>query len=110
METLIGPTDIILYPFGDDISDWHPYAADNEKYAYLHEKGFRYFCTVDSSQYWVQIGDDFLRQGRRNLDGYRMWQDIAAAQEGGSGVRRLDDLFRAEDVFDPARPTPVVWD
>ena len=38
-----------------------------------------------------------------------MWQDIAAAQEGGSGVRRLDDLFRAEDVFDPARPTPVVW-
>ena len=110
VETLIGPTDIILYPFGDDISDWHPYAADNEKYAYLHEKGFRYFCTVDSSQYWVQIGDDFLRQGRRNLDGYRMWQDIAAAQEGGSGVRRLDDLFRAEDVFDPARPTPVVWD
>ncbi len=109
VETLIGPTDIILYPFGDDISDWHPYTADNQKYQYLREKGFRYFCTVDSSQYWVQISDDCLRQGRRNLDGYRMWQDIAAAQEGGSGVRRLDDLFRAEDVFDPARPTPVVW-
>ena len=109
VESLIGPTDIILYPFGDDISDWHNYTEDNEKYEYLREKGFRYFCTVDSSPYWVQIGDDYLRQGRRNLDGYRMWQDIAAAQEGGSGVRRLDDLFRAEDVFDPARPTPVVW-
>ena len=64
---MIGPTDIILYPFGDDISDWHNYTEDNEKYEYLREKGFRYFCTVDSSPYWVQIGDDYLRQGRRNL-------------------------------------------
>ncbi|MDO5550128.1 MAG: polysaccharide deacetylase [Lachnospiraceae bacterium] len=109
VESLIGPTDIILYPFGDDISDWHPYSMDNERYAYLHEMGFRYFCNVDASQTWVQLGDDYLRQGRLNLDGYRMWQDIAAAQEGGSGKRRLDGLFRAEDVFDPARPTPVEW-
>ncbi len=110
VESLIGPTDIILYSFGDDVSDWHPYTEENEKYIYLHEKGFRYFCTVDSSRYWVQIGDDYFRQGRRNLDGYRIWQDIAAAQEGGNGVRHLEDLFQAEDVFDPARPTPVVWD
>lgn len=110
VESLIGPTDIILYPFGDDISDWHPYSMENERYAYLHSVGFRYFCNVDASQTWVQVGDDYLRQGRLNLDGYRMWQDIAAAQEGGSGKRRLDHLFRAEDVFDPARPTPVEWD
>ncbi len=109
VESLIGPTDIILYPFGDDISDWHPYSMDNERYSYLHGKGFRYFCNVDASQTWVQVGDDYLRQGRLNLDGYRMWQDIAAVQEGGSGKRRLDGLFRAEDVFDPARPTPVEW-
>ncbi len=109
VESLIGPTDIILYPFGGDIADWHSYGFDNQRYAYLYNVGFRYFCNVDSSQNWVQLGNTYLRQGRRNLDGYRMWQDIAAAQEGGSGKRRLDDLFRSEDVFDWSRPTPVEW-
>lgn len=104
VESLIGPTDIILYPFGADISDWHPYTMENERYSYLHSLGFRYFCNVDSSKYWVQLGDDFLRQGRRNLDGYRMWKDITAEDPTH---RKLDDLFRAEDVFDPDRPTPV---
>lgn len=110
VEPLLGPTDIILYPFGADVADWHSYDAGNERYNYLYSVGFRYFCNVDSSQNWVQLGSQYLRQGRRNLDGYRMWQDIAAAQEGGSGVRRLDDLFRSEDVFDWSRPVPVEWD
>ncbi len=110
VESLIGPTDIILYPFGAEIGDWHPYTMDNERYVYLHEVGFRYFCNVDSSQAWVQVGEDYLRQGRYNLDGYRMWQDIVVNQEGGSGRRVLGDFFNAEDVFDPARPTPVEWD
>ena len=104
VDSLIGPTDIILYPFGADISDWHPYTTENERFNYLYNAGFRYFCNVDSSRCWVQIGDDYLRQGRRNLDGYRMWKDITAEDPSN---RRLDDLFRAEDVFDAARPTPV---
>ena len=105
VESLIGPTDIILFPFGADVGDWHPYTMDNERFRYLHDAGFRYFCNVDSRQYWVQLGDDYLRQGRRNLDGYRMWKDITAEAEGRE--RKLSDLFRAEDVFDQARPTPV---
>ncbi len=108
VETLIGPTDIILFPFGDDIADWHSYTLDNERFTYLYNAGFRYFCNVDGSQTWVQLGGNYLRQGRLNLDGYRMWQDITAEQEGRT--RRLDEFFRAEDVFDPARPTPVEWD
>lgn len=104
VDSLIGPTDIILYPFGADIGDWHPYTHENERFNYLRAAGFRYFCNVDSSQYWVQIGDDFLRQGRRNLDGYRMWKDISAEDPSH---RKLDDLFRSEDIFDPDRPTPV---
>ena len=107
VESLIGPTDIILFPFGSDVGDWRPYTVDNERFQYLHSKGFRYFCNVDSAQYWVQLGSDHLRQGRRNLDGYRMWMDIEAGTD--SSKRKLDDLFRAEDVFDPARPTPVEW-
>lgn len=110
VESIIGPTDIILFPFGDDVGDWHPYSPDNERFNYLYSLGFRYFCNVDSAQYWVQIGDTYLRQGRRNLDGFRMWKDIEAGQEGRTEDRKLDDLFRAEDVFDPARPTPVEWE
>lgn len=105
VDSLIGPTDIILYPFGADISDWHPYTFENERFAYLYNAGFRYYCNVDSNPYWVQIGDNYMRQGRRNLDGYRMWKDITAEEEGRS--RKIDDLFRAEDVFDSDRPTPV---
>ncbi|MCD8220974.1 MAG: polysaccharide deacetylase [Clostridiales bacterium] len=106
VESLIGATDIILFPFGADVNDWHVYSHDNDRYDYLYRCGFRYYCNVDaSSQYWVQLGTDSLRQGRRNLDGYRMWQDITAEAEGRE--RRLEDLFHAEDVFDPARPTPV---
>ena len=32
VESLIGPTDIILFPFGGDIGDWHPYASDNQRF------------------------------------------------------------------------------
>lgn len=105
VDSLIGPTDIILYPFGADIGDWHPYTSENERFTYLYNAGFRYFCNVDSNQYWVQLDSKFLRQGRRNLDGYRMWKDMTAEADGRS--RKLEDLFHAEDVFDSDRPTPV---
>ena len=104
VDSLIGPTDIILFPFGSDVGGWHPYTTENERFNYLYDAGFRYFCNVDSSQYWVQFGKKHFRQGRRNLDGYRMWQDMTTEDPT---KRRLDDLFRAEDVFDKARPTPV---
>lgn len=104
VETLTGPTDIILFPFGSDIGDWRPYDTGGERFQYLHSKGFRYFCNVDSHQYWVQIGDDYMRQGRRNLDGYRMYYDLP---ESGVGGDHLSDLFDVNDVFDRRRPTPV---
>lgn len=97
---LVGGSDIIMFPFGADVGDWHTYTAENARYQRLWDEGFRYFCNVDSSQYFVQIGDDYLRQGRRNLDGYRMWQDMTSKN-------RTSDLFDVSEVFDPARPTPV---
>lgn len=104
VESLIGPTDIILFPFGSDIGDWHPYTSTNDRFNYLKSKGFRYFCNVDSSKYWIQVGEDHLRQGRRNLDGYRMYYDMI---ETDPARLKLDDLFDVKEVFDPDRPTPV---
>lgn len=104
VESLIGETDIILYPFGADIGDWRLYNTENEKFNYLYHLGFRYFCNVDSSPHWVQISDTFVRQGRRNLDGYRMYYDLPETKPEKT---YLDDLFDVTTVFDANRPTPV---
>ncbi len=97
VETIIGEVDIILYPNGSDISDANPYDFDNAKFAALYEDGYRYFFNVDSNKYWAQLGANYFRGGRRNLDGYRMWYN----------PKRLEDLFNVDDIFDAARPTPV---
>ncbi len=95
--SIVGNTDVIIFAFGADIGDWQPYTDDNEYFTYLKGQGFNIFCNVDSSQHWVQFGDRFMRQGRRNLDGYRMYYnpDMVA------------DLFDVSSVWDSARPTPV---
>ena len=97
VKPIIGDTNIIIFAFGADLGDWQPYSSDNEKFTYLKSQGFDIYCNVDSTQYWVQFGDNFMRQGRRNLDGYRMYYN----------PEMLTDLFDANSVFDPARPTPV---
>ena len=90
-------TDMIIFAFGADIGDWEGYSSDNPKYQYYKSAGYDYFCNVDSSQYFVQITDQYFRQGRRNLDGYRMYYN----------PDMLSDLFNVSDVWDSARPTPV---
>ena len=95
--TVVGDTDVLIFAFGADIGDWQPYTTDNQFFTYFKEKGFNIFCNVDSSQYWVQFGDTFMRQGRRNLDGYRMYYN----------PDMLSDLFDVDQAWDSSRPTPV---
>ena len=90
--SLLGDTDVFIYPFGADICDWRGYQG--EKYEYAIANGFRYFCNVDSAQYWVQMKNDYLRQGRINLDGERMMKD----------PDKLSCFFDVESVLDPTRP------
>ena len=92
---VIGETDVLLYPFGSDISGVEAYKG--AKFDTLYGLGFRYFCNVDSAEHWVQIHDGYVRQGRRNIDGYRMYYQS----------NLLDDLFDTKTVWDDARPTPV---
>lgn len=100
VENIVGETDILIYPFGGDIGDWRGY--EGERYKYLKNAGFNYFCNVDAQQYWVQIADDYVRQGRRNIDGVRMYYDMI-----DDSVDRLSDIIDVDSVFDPTRPTPV---
>ena len=95
VDPLIGGTDIIIFAFGADLSGAEDYSG--EKFDYLKGQGYNYFCNVDSSQYFVQIRSNYFRQGRRNLDGYRMYYN----------PELLSDLFDAQAVFDSSRPVPV---
>ena len=98
MEPVIGYTDILIFAFGADINDWTPYTADNDFFTYFKGQGFNIFCNVDGSKkYWVQFGNDYMRSGRRNLDGYTMYYN----PDGCS------DLFNVQDVWDDTRTTPV---
>lgn len=94
---ILGDTDMIIFAFGADIGDWQEYTSDNAKFEYYKSAGYDYFCNVDSSQYFVQITDQYFRQGRRNLDGYRMYYN----------PDMLSDLFDVSEVWDSSRPTPV---
>ena len=97
VQPIIGDCDIILYPNGSDIAGIGKYTFDNAKFKTLYEDGYRYFFNVDSNYAWQQLGEDYFRGGRRNLDGYRMWHTPSL----------LEDLFDVSEVFDPDRPTPV---
>lgn len=94
---ILGKTDMIIFAFGADIGGWEGYSADNPKFQYYKSRGYHYYCNVDSSQYFVQLTDQYLRQGRRNLDGYRMYYN----------PEMLSDLFDVSAVWDSSRPTPV---
>ena len=107
------PCDIIIYPKGADIGSWQGYSADKinsdgnhatgtQKFNYLYSLGFRYYCNVDSNQPWVQLGSNYLRQGRLNADGDRMWRDMQNPEKA-----KLTDFYDVKSVFDSARPTPV---
>ena len=97
VQPVIGDCDVILYPNGSDVAGTEQYTFDNAKFKTLYEHGYRYFFNVDGSKYWNQLGENYYRGGRRNLDGYRMYYNPGM----------LSDLFDVASVFDPARPTPV---
>lgn len=87
VESLVGETDIYIYPYGEEID------YKGVKYNYLKEQGFNYFCGVYAKP-WMEIGKDYVRMTRRNLDGFTMhfYPD------------RVKDLYDLDYVFDKERP------
>ena len=101
VEPIVGPVDTIIFAHGNDIGSWEGYDG-NEKYAYYNSVGYHFYCNVDGSvPYWVQITDRYVRQGRIDVDGYRLY--LAANGEDSS----LSQLINLDGVFNENRPTPV---
>lgn len=98
---LIGGTNTIIFAHGQDLSPNGVYDSSNEKYNYLKSQGFDVYCNVDSTAYTTTVTSEYFHQGRRNLDGYRIWQDYV------SDSPMAADLFDAASVLDPDRPQPV---
>ena len=99
--TIVGETDTIIFAHGADLNDWQDYDSADPKFNYLKERGYNYFCNVDSAQYFLQIRDNYVRQGRRNIDGYRLYQDLINPD---ASTRRTADLFDVNEVYDKRRP------
>ncbi|MDF2944615.1 MAG: hypothetical protein K0S01_3473 [Herbinix sp.] len=94
--SLIGPTDIFVFPFGVDIeTTMGHYSSD--KFKFLKKSGFNYFIGVYDKP-WMHVKDDYIRMTRRPLDGQALLQF----------PERLKDLFDAKDIIDPERP-PKNW-
>lgn len=99
VEPLVGPTDTIIFAHGQDLGDWGAYDESDAKYQFFRSQGYSIFCNVDaSSEYMTWFGKDYLRQGRRNLDGYRIYNNAIGQQDN------VSDLFDAAAVMDPQRP------
>jgi len=104
VESIVGETDILVYPHGSDIAGTEDYTDSNEKYAYLKSQGFGVFCGVDGSSYtWNQFRSSYVRQSRIDIDGYLMYQTITGKS---STLTKLG--LDVEAIFDTRRPTPVV--
>jgi hypothetical protein len=90
--SLIGPTDIYLFPYGIDIETTIDHYK-SDKYEYLKSVGFNYYCGVFKDP-WIQVKTDYVRMTRRPLDGQAMLQF----------PERLQDLFDLSKIIDTTRP------
>lgn len=92
VESLLGPVDIMIFPYGVDFESTMGHYK-SEKYQYLKEKGFKFYCGVDSKP-WMHLKDEYVRMTRRPLDGQAMLEF----------PKRLEDLFDLSTIIDPERP------
>lgn len=95
---ILGDTDLLIFPFGADISKGSkPYAGP--RYGHYRTDGFRYFFGVDATtEAWAQMHGGYLRQARINVDGIRLKGNVRGREKS------LEPFFDSRSVIDPARP------
>ncbi|MFZ3132230.1 MAG: polysaccharide deacetylase family protein, partial [Desulfosporosinus sp.] len=88
--SLIGPTNIYVYPFGSSVLPGNP------KFQFLLDQGFKILCSVGPTPY-LKATADYVMMDRRHIDGIALFGQEAM----------LKNLFDAKSVIDPVRPTPL---
>lgn len=82
VENIVGETDVLVFPYGADMGNWKDYSTENQLYAYFKSQGMKFFCNVDTTQkVWVQIREQYFRQGRINVDGAMLSRMISGQTE-----------------------------
>ena len=84
----VGDTNIFISPFGVSFD------GNDQRFRYLVDHGFYIYCPVDSYQP-CYVKDDYMIQGRINLDGLTMKH---------YPERVIRHFFDPAQVLDPARP------
>lgn len=107
-EPLTGAVDKLLFPDGKDISNWSVYTEDNEIYQYLKSQGIRYFCGRDISGPWSQMTEEYLRCSYKEVDGYRMYQDVYQNAGRFSGILDFSVLYDMRRPSAPKEAEPEV--
>ena len=75
--SILGTTDIMLFPKKTDIGDWGVYTADNQKYSYLNSLGFHYYFIENSGELtWAQVQPGYVRQGIHEIDSYADYLEV----------------------------------
>ena len=64
--TLVGDTEILFYPYGGEVK--YP----SERQAYLNESGLIYLCGLWGDSNFLELGEGYMRQTRRFIDGYTL--------------------------------------
>ena len=100
-EVLVGTVDKLIFPDGRDISNWSVYSEDNEVYQYLKNQGFSYYCGLDISGPWSQLTEEYLRCSYKQVDGYRMYQDVYQNAGRFTGILDFSGLY---DMRRPSAP------
>lgn len=90
--SLVGPTDIYAFPFGNDIESASG-TYKSEKYRFLKSSGFNYFLGVYKEP-WLHVKNNYVRMTRRPVDGQALLEF----------PERLADLFDVEEIIDSRRP------
>lgn len=99
VQPIIGPTNLLIYPFGADLAGIEQYRG--AKFDYLEKQGFDLYFNVDgSTPAWGQFGPGYLRQARFNIDGISLKAAV-------HGRKPMHEFFDPKSVLDPARPKGI---
>lgn len=69
--SLLGDTDLLIFPMQTDIDSWKGYSEDNAKYTLLKENGFSwFFINMQSTPRLLQIQSGYVRQTTYEVNTY----------------------------------------